>query len=58
MALHRCIFRIRPVKGRIFYLSGLIILFRVILLITVVSLICTLFTTVSDYQQFYDKIAR
>ena len=35
MALHRCIFRIRPVKGRIFYLSELIILFRVILLIPV-----------------------
>ena len=35
MALHGCIFKIRPVKGRIFYLSGLIILFRVILLITV-----------------------
>lgn len=35
MALHRCIFRIRPVKGRIFYLSELIILFRTILLIPV-----------------------
>ena len=35
MALLRYILRIRPVKGRIFYLSGLIILFRVILLITV-----------------------
>lgn len=35
MALHRCIFRIRPVKGRIFYLSGLIILFRTILVISV-----------------------
>ena len=35
MALHRCIFRIRPVKGRIFYASGLIILFRTILLISV-----------------------
>lgn len=35
MALLRCILRIRPVKGRIFYLSGLIILFRTILLISV-----------------------
>ena len=35
MALLRCILRIRPVKGRIFYLSGLIILFRAILLISV-----------------------
>ena len=34
MALLRDIFRIRPVKGRIFYLSGLIILFRTILLIS------------------------
>ena len=35
MALLRDIFRIRPVKGRIFYLSELIIFFRTILLISV-----------------------
>ncbi len=44
MALHRCIFRIRPVKGRIFYLSGLIILFRTILFL----LVCVTYLAIVD----------
>ena len=44
MALHRCIFRIRPVKGRIFYASGLIILFSAILFL----LVCAKYLAIVD----------
>ena len=44
MALHRCIFRIRPVKGRIFYLSELIILFSAFLYL----LVCATYLVIVD----------
>ena len=44
MALLRCILRIRPVKGRIFYASGLIILFSAILYL----LVCAIYLVTVD----------
>ena len=44
MALLKCILRIRPVKGRIFYASGLIVLFRAIRFL----LVCAIYLAIVD----------